>query len=141
VRVLLANLSSILGAAVEDGLIPSSPCQARSVKAPPVERKRVVPWSGDRVEAVVAEHPERFRAMPMVAAGVGLRQGEVFGLAVDDVVKTSRVAVGDGAGGVDELNGPSRLEQEPVGPGVQRLEQVAHLGCITSETTRGIVVT
>ncbi|MEX2620333.1 MAG: site-specific integrase [Egibacteraceae bacterium] len=55
------------------------------MKAPPVERKRVVPWPGDRVEAVVAEHPERFRAMPMVAAGVGLRQGEVFGLAVDDV--------------------------------------------------------
>ncbi|MEX2620334.1 MAG: hypothetical protein WD250_08945 [Egibacteraceae bacterium] len=31
VRVLLANLSSILGAAVEDGLIPSSPCQPGAV--------------------------------------------------------------------------------------------------------------
>jgi hypothetical protein len=35
-RLLLSNLSTILSAAVEDGLIPSNPCVVSSVKAPRV---------------------------------------------------------------------------------------------------------
>lgn len=85
VRVLLANLSSILGAAVEDGLIPSNPCSASSVKPPALDRSRVVPWSREQVEDVVEAHPNRYSAVPTVAAGLGLRQGEVFGLRVEDV--------------------------------------------------------
>jgi integrase len=85
VRVLLANLSAILGAAVADGLIVSNPCSSSSVKAPAVPDRRIVPWTREQVEAVVAAHPERYRAVPMVAAGLGLRQGEVFGLRVEDV--------------------------------------------------------
>lgn len=85
VRVLLANLSSILGAAVEDGRIGRNPCASSAVRAPKVEQKRVVPWTHERVEAVIAAHPERYRAIPVVAAGAGLRQGEVFGLRVEDI--------------------------------------------------------
>ncbi|CAN5595769.1 site-specific integrase [soil metagenome] len=85
VRVLLANLSAILGAATDDGLIASNPCRARSVKAPALERERVEPWPQERVAAVVAAHPMAYRAMPVAAAGAGLRQGEVFGLRVEDV--------------------------------------------------------
>lgn len=36
VRVMLANVSAVLGAAAEDGLIPRNPCQARAVRAPAV---------------------------------------------------------------------------------------------------------
>lgn len=82
---MLANLSAILGAAVEDGLIARNPCASKSVRAPRVEQKRITPWTRERVEAVIAAHPERYRAIPVVAAGVGLRQGEVFGLRVEDV--------------------------------------------------------
>lgn len=85
VRVMLANLSSILGAAVEDGLIPRNPCTSKAVRAPALEQKRIEPWSVERVAAVVAAHPDRWRAVPIVAAGCGLRQGEVFGLRVEDV--------------------------------------------------------
>lgn len=85
VRVMLANLSAILSAAVEDGLIASNPCSSSSVKAPALERRRIVPWSADQVQAVVEAHPERYWAVPVVAAGLGLRQGETFGLRVDDV--------------------------------------------------------
>ena len=85
VRVLLANLSSIMGAAVEDGLIHANPCAASSVKPPALDRRRVVPWTREQVDAVTVAHPERYRAIPVVAAGLGLRQGEVFGLRVDDV--------------------------------------------------------
>ena len=39
----------------------------------------------EQVLAVVDAHPDQYRAMPVVAAGAGLRQGEVFGLRVEDV--------------------------------------------------------
>lgn len=85
VRVLLANFSTILSAAVDDGLLVRNPCESRSVRAPKVEQNRVVPWPADQVAAVVHAHPERYQAIPLVAAGCGLRQGEVFGLRVEDV--------------------------------------------------------
>lgn len=85
VRVMLVNLSQVLSAAVEDRLIASNPCQSSSVRAPRVERGKVVPWTVEQVQAVIAQHPPRWRAIPTVAAGCGLRQGEVFGLAVGDV--------------------------------------------------------
>lgn len=34
---------------------------------------------------MIASHPERYRAVPVVGAGLGLRQGEIFGLRVEDV--------------------------------------------------------
>jgi integrase len=85
VRVILANVSSMLSAAVEDGLLAKNPARSPSVRAPRVDPGRVEPWPRDQVDAVIAAHPEPYRAVPMTAAGVGLRQGECFGLAVEDV--------------------------------------------------------
>lgn len=44
-----------------------------------------MPWPHERVAAVVDALPERYRAIGIVAAGCGLRQGEAFGLRVRDV--------------------------------------------------------
>lgn len=85
VRVILANVSAILGAAVEDGMLAKNPASSKAVRAPRLDAARVVPWSTERVDHVTAAHPERYGAVPAVAAGCGLRQGEVFGLAVEDV--------------------------------------------------------
>jgi integrase len=85
VRVVFANLSAILQAAVDDGAIGRNPCRAASVKPPAPDRRKVMPWSAERVAAVAAALPDRYRAVMAVAAGLGLRQGECFGLAVDDV--------------------------------------------------------
>jgi integrase len=82
---VLAKLSAILSAALEDGLIRTNPCAASSVKAPALDGRRIVPWTREQVLAVVDVHPDRYRAVPVVAAGLGLRQGEVFGLRVEDV--------------------------------------------------------
>jgi integrase len=84
-RVMLANLSSIFGAAVEDGLIARNPCASRAVRAPRSPQAKVIPWPATHVAAVITAHPDRWRAVPIVAAGCGLRQGEVFGLQVEDV--------------------------------------------------------
>jgi integrase len=85
VRVMLANLSSILGAAVEDGLIVRNPCASSAVRSPRSPQTKVIPWPAADVAAVIASHPEPWRAVPIVAAGLGLRQGEVFGLRAEDV--------------------------------------------------------
>jgi integrase len=83
--VIFANVSSVFVAAMDDGLIPRNPCRVGSVKAPKLEKRQVKPWTTERVLAVRAGLPERYQAMADVGAGCGLRQGEVFGLAVDEV--------------------------------------------------------
>ncbi len=84
-RAIFTTLSSVLSAAVDDDRIPKNPCRAGSVKAPKAEARRVVPWTADRVLAVRDALDEPHRVMAMLAAGLGLRQGEVFGLAVSDI--------------------------------------------------------
>lgn len=85
VRVILTNLSSILAAAVADGMIAANPCASPAVKAPRVERRKVVPWTLGQVQTIVNEHPARYQAIAALAAGCGHRQGEVLGVAVEDV--------------------------------------------------------
>jgi integrase len=84
-RVIFANLSTLLTAAVEDRLIFQNPCRSTSVRAPRPDERRLVPWQRERVLAVRSGLPEPFHPMVDLAGGCGLRQGEVFGLAVDSV--------------------------------------------------------
>lgn len=82
---VLTTLSAVMRAAVEDGRVATNPCDAASVKPPKVRKRRIVPWSVERVQAVTASHPERYRGLTALAAGCGLRQGEAFGVRVEDV--------------------------------------------------------
>ena len=85
VRVIFANVSALLTAAVDDERIVRNPCRAASVRLPRLDPSKVEPWTAEEVRAVHDALPERFRVMATLAAGCGLRQGEVFGLAVQDV--------------------------------------------------------
>jgi integrase len=84
-RGIFAHVSTVFTAAVEDRILRANPCAARSVKPPRLDPRKVKPWPADRVMAVRAELPDRYRALIEPAAGCGLRQGELFGLAVEDV--------------------------------------------------------
>jgi integrase len=84
-RVIFANLCTMLNAAVDDRLISHNPCQSASVRTPKADPRRVVPWSRADVLAVRAALPGAYRPMVDLAGGCGMRQGEVFGLAVDDI--------------------------------------------------------
>lgn len=85
VRGILGSVSGVFAAAVDDGLIARNPCSARSVRPPAPSRTKVVPWPAERVRAVRDALPDRWRVVVDLGAGLGLRQGEVLGLAVDDV--------------------------------------------------------
>lgn len=67
--------------AVDDALIAKSPCagiKRERPKSPPV-----VPITTGEVQALIDAAPAHVRALVVVAATTGLRQGELFGLTVD----------------------------------------------------------
>ncbi|MDC7122380.1 site-specific integrase [Cellulomonas fimi] len=84
-RQQLKTLNQMLGAAVDDGVIPRNPAAARSVTKPKAVPQDVVPWTTEQADAVADALPERYRVLVTLAWGLGLRSGELFGLAVEDV--------------------------------------------------------
>ncbi|GAA1399015.1 tyrosine-type recombinase/integrase [Catellatospora coxensis] len=83
--VTFAHLRSIFSAAVDDERIAKNPCSASSVKQPRPVPKRVVPWTIQQVTAIRHGLAERYRLAVDLGAGCGMRQGEIFGLGVDDI--------------------------------------------------------
>lgn len=84
-QTLFGNVSAMFTAAMEDGLIVKHPCRGKSVKQPKAAQKKVVPWPEKQVWTVQRKLKDRFRVTVDMAAGIGLRQGECLGLAVEDV--------------------------------------------------------
>jgi integrase len=84
-HTLFTNLSALFTAAHDDGLIAKNPFGGKSVRKPRPVKEKVVPWPTKQVWDVQAALPERFRVLVDLAAGLGLRQGECFGLAVSDI--------------------------------------------------------
>lgn len=76
-------VATIFEAAVGDRLLGASPCVG--ITLPKGNDAEVVRLSVCEVEAMAAAVPDRYRALIVFAAGMGLRQGECFGLTVDRV--------------------------------------------------------
>ncbi len=85
IAVTRGILSSILNAAVDDGALPKNPSRASSVTVPSSTRRKVVPWTVERVLAVADALPDQYEAMTYCGYGLGLRQGEIFGLGEEDI--------------------------------------------------------
>lgn len=83
VGVIYRHTSAIFKAAVADRRIQASPCV--KVRLPKTSRPPVEPLATEVVVALTDAVPPRYRAMVVLAAGTGMRQGEVFGLTVDRV--------------------------------------------------------
>lgn len=83
VRTVWASVRAVLAAAIRDRLIGHDP--AVGVKMPEKPREQVVPLTVDQVDKLVRAAPDHYRHLVTVAAATGLRQGELFGLQVDDV--------------------------------------------------------
>jgi integrase len=74
---------AIFRAAVADRVIWQNP--ATGIRLPKAEPKRVEPLDTKVVQAIIEAVPDRYRALVVLAAGTGLRQGECFGLRLDKV--------------------------------------------------------
>jgi integrase len=77
-------LRSILGAAVQDQLIPVNPCHIRGAGNSRRVHK-IKPASLDELEAIVADMPERYRLMVLLASWCAMRFGELAELRRGDI--------------------------------------------------------
>jgi len=77
-------VSGTFDLAVADGLRRDNPAKSPIVPKPRAEQAEREAWNRARVWQVIDEHPDEYRAIPACAAGLGLRQGCVFGLAAED---------------------------------------------------------
>lgn len=83
VELVYRHFSAAMKAAEQDRLIARTPCQG--IRLPKKTKKEIVPPTVEEVEAIAGAIQGRYRAAVVVAAGAGLRLGEVFGLQVDRV--------------------------------------------------------
>jgi integrase len=86
-----AHLSSILSVAVDDKLIRENPCHARTVVRPRPVPPTIVPWSRARIAAMGFAMADRYKIVMVLGAGCGLRQGELFGISLDDIDREAGV--------------------------------------------------
>ena len=84
-RKIVADLSQVFMAALDEGIIPRNPLSARSMQKPKAVNTEAVPWTASEVEAVAEELPARLAALCYLGAACGMRQGELFAAAVDDL--------------------------------------------------------
>lgn len=83
--VLFTVVSGVLDSAVEDKIIRDNPCKAKTIRRPTGGSPTVTVWPEDRVHAVRAGLLDRFSLIVPLGCGLGLRQGEILGLSVDDL--------------------------------------------------------
>ncbi|MDT0341806.1 tyrosine-type recombinase/integrase [Streptomyces litchfieldiae] len=79
------TLSAILNAAVDDGRIPRNPMRSQSVRVPRRTQRKVKAWDSDQVAAVLDAMADRFKGLVVLGTGCSLRQGELFGVAEEDI--------------------------------------------------------
>jgi integrase len=83
VEVAYRYVAAVFKAAVADRRIASSPCVG--IKLPRIEHVKVTPLTLFEVERLIGTIPDRYRALVVLGAGTGLRQGEAFGVTADRV--------------------------------------------------------
>lgn len=85
VKLVFALVSSVLKAAVDDDRIAKNPCASSSIRLPKQDKRKIVPWTDREVVSLGRALPDRYCLLLTLTTGLGLRQGEVFGLSPDDV--------------------------------------------------------
>jgi integrase len=85
VRLIYANFKLILDFAVSDNLIAISPCNSKAIKLPARERKKLEIMTTQQISRILSNFPSELRLIPLIGATCGLRQGELFGLRVQDI--------------------------------------------------------
>lgn len=83
IEVVYSFVASIFRSAILNRDLLETPCV--KITLPEVHKKRVEPLATEQVAALIAAMPERYKALVVLGAGTGVRQGEAFGLTVDRI--------------------------------------------------------
>jgi integrase len=84
-RTAFLVLHGTLSLAVDDETLKKNPAKARAVKVPAEKAGRILVWGDDVVLRIVEGHSPQYRPIASTGAACGLRQGELFGLAEEDI--------------------------------------------------------
>lgn len=84
VKAIYRHTAAAFKAATRDRLITRTPCEGITLPKA-TKDTRIVPLEVDQIRAVADAMPDRWQTTIMLAAGTGLRQGEVLGLTLDRV--------------------------------------------------------
>lgn len=94
ITAIVGTASSIYTAAMDDGIVTRNPFRARSLDKPKPGRSLVTPWTLKQIQACAAEiaaYHDRSEFIPYLGAGTGLRQGEIFGFAEEDIDREQQI--------------------------------------------------
>lgn len=84
-HMIRAYVFQMLKSAVDDEIIARNPLEADSTRLSSPEKVRIEPWTLETVFAVHHGLEDRYAILAYLGAFLGLRQGEAFGLAVEDI--------------------------------------------------------
>jgi len=85
VSVVYGRVAAVFGAAVRDRVVASSPCAGVKLPSAAASSQGIKLLTLDQVLAMADAVPDRYRALIIAGAGLGLRPAELFGLAADRV--------------------------------------------------------
>lgn len=77
-------LQGVFELAVADESIKKNPAKSPIVQVPKWIGRKIVPWADETLDVMISTHPDHLRPVPVIGAGCGMRQGEIFGVALED---------------------------------------------------------
>jgi len=85
VRLVFANFRLVLEVAVRDDLLTRNLAIARNFSFPASSNQRVEVWTTEQFKAIIQALPPEAKLMALLGGTCGLRQGEIFGVRVQDL--------------------------------------------------------
>jgi integrase len=77
-------LQGILDLAVADGALKTSPAKSKVVRRPAHRSSEIQAWTDQAISRLIDAHPETLRALPELAASCGMREAELYAIALED---------------------------------------------------------
>jgi site-specific recombinase XerC len=77
-------LQSTMDLAVADGAIKKNPAKSKVVQPPVHQLSDIQVWADQAISCLIDAHPDHLRALPELAVSCGMREGELFGIALED---------------------------------------------------------
>jgi integrase len=77
-------VTAVFDLAKADKMRSDNPARSTIVDSPRNEPAERAPWTDAQVLAVIDDHAAEYELVPMLGAGCGTREGEAFGVALDD---------------------------------------------------------
>ncbi|MGI5162788.1 tyrosine-type recombinase/integrase [Spirillospora sp. CA-253888] len=105
IKLIAGTLSSIFKTAVGDGRMRSNPFDSDAVTLPTIPVHQARPWTPEMVNAARTEVDHRHKSPAIVdlAVGAGVRQAEVFAVALEDIAFPGNPGVHDSEAFADAL--------------------------------------